>query len=169
MEFPCEECVAWASPEFRLWAGESPGSNYGGKPIVDFDGAPAFAEIAIVRAVRDAGWSAVWVSQAFGRPKFRDTYWGKPVNPKVPGSVLVLLADIAARRSGSYKGTWDVVAWPAGSDNPSLSELLFIEAKRHGRDSIDIEQVRWYETMRARGATRSQFLVVDWKIADRVI
>ena len=150
---------------FRLWLGESPGSNYGGKPIIDFDGTPAFAEIAIVRAMRDAGWSAVWVSQAFGRLKFRDTFWGEPTTPRVPGSVVSLLTEVATSRDGSYKGTWDVVAWPASSVNPAPHELRFIESKRHGRDNIDREQVKWYEAMRARGAVPSQFLVVDWKIA----
>ena len=167
-EFPTDESVAWATPRFVTWAGPPPGSTYGGKAIIDHGSEPAFAELAIIKTLRANEWDAVWVSQAFGRPKFRDAFWGKPPAPKVPTSVLNELASLADARGGSYKGTWDVVAWPAASTEPPLNALRFIESKRSGRDSIDVEQINWFKVARARGAANVAFLVVEWTLVEAV-
>lgn len=167
-EFPSDESVAWASPRFALWTGSPPGSSYGGKAIVEHDAQPAFAEIAIVRTLAKDGWSAVWVSQAFGRPKFRNSFWTSEPPPVVPDSALQQLAHAATRRGGSYKGTWDVLAWPSGSDAPSLTELRFLESKRLGRDAIDGEQVAWFHNLRAHGAANEAFLVIEWALTQPV-
>lgn len=164
-EFPCDECVAWASPTFPLWTGPSPGSSYGGKPIIEYDGEPAFAELAIVRAFGSNGCSAVWMSPGNRRLTFRSAFWGKPRPPVVPASLAAILAKAAAQRDGSYKGTWDVAAWPADSRSPRLADLRFVESKRHQRDRIRPEQIGWYMHMRVQGAAREQFLVVDWALA----
>jgi hypothetical protein len=163
-EFQCAEPVAWSTPHFAKWAGEAPGSTYGGKPIIDFEGEPVFAEIAIVRTLRKHGLQAVWVSQAFGRLVFRDAFSGKPPKPDVPSNVVAVLTAVAADRGGTFGGTWDVVAWPAEDPDPQLSDLRFIESKYHGNDSIDIEQVKWFQAMRARGAPLTSFLVLDWRL-----
>jgi hypothetical protein len=38
-----------AQPVFRLWNGEFEGDTYGNKPLLDVDGTPMFAELAILR------------------------------------------------------------------------------------------------------------------------
>jgi hypothetical protein len=168
-EFPADESVAWASPAFARWTGPSPGNDYGGKPIVDSDGRPAFAELAIVERLEASGWTAVWVSQSFGRPKFRRGFWGNPAAPEVPLSVLAELAACSDARQTSYKGTWDVVAWPANATAPVLPELRFLESKRRGKDFIGPEQVAWFKAMRGRGAALDAFLVVEWTLRDPVV
>ena len=45
---------------FVPWLGEVT-DTYGGKAVVDYGGEPAFAELAIVFELRDAGWDAVWI------------------------------------------------------------------------------------------------------------
>jgi hypothetical protein len=41
--------VPKAQPVFRLWSGEFTGDTYGNKPLIDVDGTPMFAELAILR------------------------------------------------------------------------------------------------------------------------
>ena len=50
-----------ARPTFKQWTGEFKGDTYGNKPLVDMDGEPMFAELAILRHLQKDGWDGVWV------------------------------------------------------------------------------------------------------------
>jgi len=160
---PGSEPIRWASPVFRLWTGPSPGSSYGKKAILDFNGEPAFAEIGIIKMLRPK-WASVWLSQSFGKLICRDAFWNSPPKPTVPESVLEFLHDAYTARGGTYGGTWDIIAWPRGRSSPSPSELWFIESKRRGKDDIDVQQVSWYDHLRATGISRDRFLIVEWNV-----
>src|SRR5215467_2141126 len=65
--------VPKATPSFSVWRGEQPANRYGKKPILDFEGRMAFAELAILWSLQKSGWSGVWVDTY--RRKFRADYW----------------------------------------------------------------------------------------------
>lgn len=48
-----------ARPTFKRWTGQFTGDTYGNKPILDVDGEPMFAELAILRLFQKDGWDGV--------------------------------------------------------------------------------------------------------------
>ena len=57
-----EAALPKATPRFPKWTKEFPWSTYGGKPILDLNGEPLYAEIAILRLLEAEGWRGVWVN-----------------------------------------------------------------------------------------------------------
>jgi hypothetical protein len=51
--------VPKATPSFSVWRGEQPAERYGKKPVLDFEGRMAFAELAILMEPAEVGleWS----------------------------------------------------------------------------------------------------------------
>jgi len=56
-------------PVFSKWNHKPPAFDFGKKPIVDHDGRPVFAELALLNLLHAAGCDGVWV-QAFGGTHF---------------------------------------------------------------------------------------------------
>src|SRR5262245_48725602 len=56
-------------PTFLRWHGAPVGFTYGNKLILEYKGEACFAELLIVRLLRENGWEAVWVA-AFGGTHF---------------------------------------------------------------------------------------------------
>jgi hypothetical protein len=79
----------------------------------------------------------------------------------VPPDVQAFLDEVAGMREGSVGGTWDIVLWDPSPERLSLTYLRFIEAK-YGADKLKPAQVDWYNKVRAAGAPKSSFLLVDW-------
>lgn len=50
---------------FPKWTGKPIEHDYGGKPVVMYNGEPMFAELAIRRMLINAGWSAQWISGSY--------------------------------------------------------------------------------------------------------
>jgi len=159
-----KEAVRKATPGFPKWAGESPGSDYGGKPIVDFEGSPAFAELTILWTVNSAGWDGMWVTHAGGRENHRRGVWGTQESFQAPQDVLSFLSAIRASRGDSSKGTWDIVCWPRDASSIASSDLRFIESKWGGKDGIKVDQIDWYRVVREAGVPREAFLIVEWNL-----
>ena len=159
-----KEAVRKATPGFPKWAGESPGSDYGGKPIVDFEGRPAFAELTILWTVNSAGWDGLWVTHAGGREKHRRGFWGPQEAFTAPDPVLAFLSRVRSNRGDSSKGTWDIVCWPRDATLITPADLRFIESKWAGKDNIKVDQVDWYRIARDFGAPREAFLIVEWSL-----
>lgn len=146
--------VPKATPTFCGWAGEPIGDTYRGKPILNFTGEPVFAELAILRALQNAGWNGVWVDTF--KKCYRVGYWGDDHAVALPSEQEMLLKRIY-ERAGSRNGCWDVFCWKA--DLP-----LFVEAKRYGRDQIRATQRRWLEAAIGVGLAIGSFLVVEWSL-----
>jgi len=66
--------------EFKKWRGNTIKDNYNGKAVIDFQGEPLFAELAVLRLYQQKGWNGVWVGCY--RKKFR---------ANVPGEGFLLL------------------------------------------------------------------------------
>ena len=124
-----------AMPSFSVWRGEQPAYRYGKKPVVEFDGRIAFAELAILWTLQKAGWNGVWVDTS-GRA-FRTDYWNAPP-VELPQEPQTVLDRISAIRGGKHRGTWDVFCW---RDH----EYLFAESKWRNHDSLKPNQLEWLD------------------------
>lgn len=140
-----------ARPAFGQWTGEFEGDTYGNKPLVDMDGEPMFAELAILRLFQKDGWDGVWVD-TFSR-KYR-TAWGETGVVRLSGDRLETLRAIH-RRAGSASGCFDVYCW-------RKDLIMFAESKRASKDHIRDTQLRWLEAALRVGLEPSSFLVVEW-------
>jgi hypothetical protein len=140
-----------ARPAFKAWSGEFDGDTYGNKPLVDVDGEPMFAELAILKLFQKDGWDGVWVD-TFSR-KYR-TAWGEGGVVRLSGERLELLKTIH-QRAGSASGCFDVYCWREDF-------VLFAESKRASKDHIRDTQLRWLEAALRIGLDPSSLLVVEW-------
>ncbi len=140
-----------AEPVFTLWRGEPVGDTYGGKLVLDSNGQPAFAELAILWTLRQDGWSGVWVDTY--RHKYRTAYWPKN-EVELPPEQEQLLQGIYSE-AGAKKGCLDVFCWRGG-------EHLFAESKRHGHDRIRDTQRWWLQAALECGLPLTSFLIVEW-------
>lgn len=140
-----------ATPQFEMWTGRPVNNTYGNKPVLSFNGKPAFAELVILRVLQEDGWSGVWVDTY--RNKYRTAYWPKN-QVELPPEQQQLLYRIHVE-AGSNKGCWDVFCWK-GQLN------LFAESKRQGHDSVRDTQRRWLEAAVKCSLPLTSFLVVEW-------
>jgi hypothetical protein len=149
-------------------------NSWGGKPAVEYEGRPVFAELAITRMVIKAGWSARWVEVYYLKDKepyylmdwndakpFKQTSvpLDSPYHLKLMSSIekrCIARSYGSAKRRGGYAGAWDVLAWNG-------ERTLFIESKRKGKDRISGNQVEWYSAALDAGQKHENFLVVQWK------
>jgi hypothetical protein len=143
-------------PAFAIWRGHVPTDTYGHKPLLDFDGRMAFAELAILWTLERSDWSGVWVDTY--RKKYRRDYWGIPPIPALPPGPQALLNEIWELRDGRRRGTWDVFCW-------RNDEYLFAESKWKDHDQIRLAQLQWLEAALRVGLPLSSFLIVEWSIA----
>lgn len=158
---------------FKRWRGKPIRDDFGGKPVVDYEGRPLFAEIAILRTAVKAGWSAFW-QQAYplrqSGPYYYYADWkeDRVRKDQITKSSLDspyhqdLQARIARYNSNSFRGCWDIVAW-----NGEGKRTLYIESKQSKKDSLRDNQVRWFSACLSAGLKKKEnFLVVQWRFDD---
>ncbi len=139
---------------FQTWKGEPIPNSYGNKAVVDWNGEPLFAELAVLKLFQSNGWSGVWVDSY--RRKFRV---GLPdvVEPiEIPQEQQELIDSIRGR-TGQFGGCWDLFLWKD-------SEVLFIELKRKKKDKIQDSQREWLEHSLAHGLRPENFAFVEWEM-----
>jgi hypothetical protein len=146
--------VPKATPSFSLWHGEQPADRYGKKPVVDFEGRMAFAELAILWSLQKSGWNGVWVDTY--RRAFRADYWNAPL-VELPQEPKSLLDRISAVRGGKQHGTWDIFCW---RDH----EYLFAESKWRNHDRLKPLQLEWLEAALSVDLPLPCFLIVEWSL-----
>ncbi len=148
---------------FSKWTGTPLLNDFGHKGVVEFDGRPMFAELAIAEMLKREGYSVRW-AETYGRngklPIFLDEWdergYAYQVDKPIEETwVTNALASIANLNGGSYSGCWDVLAWKDG-------KLLFAESKRKKRDRIKETQISWLNAAIAYGLTPENFLMVEW-------
>jgi hypothetical protein len=123
--------------------------------VLDWQGKPVFAELAILRAFEEQGWQGVWVD-SFGRLEFRTELPERSAPIELPESAEWLYARIAAASGGS-RGCWDVFAWCG-------SEVAFAESKLRGKDKIHDGQLRWLAAALDVGVPMDAFSLVEWRV-----
>ena len=62
-ELPLPSCrtvlVQVATPKFSAWDGDPISNTFGGKPLLNVNGSPAFAEFAILDLFVKSGWEVI--------------------------------------------------------------------------------------------------------------
>jgi hypothetical protein len=128
-----------------LWAELVPN-----KPLMDFGGEPTWAEFILLRLLEANGWSGAWVKNWGGRD-----FWANPGKriqlSTIANSVFQRLEKCTANGSGC----WDIVA-QRGDD------VLFIEAKKKGKDALNLNQKSWLEAALENGVSLSSFAIAEW-------
>ena len=151
--------VQKAKPLFTLWPGKSVADTYNGKPILDFQGRPGFAELVILWSFEAAGWVGAWMD-SYRRRTLRG-YWPEPVFQEIPPRHNALLQNIAEAGAGESR-PWDVFCW-------SPEAVIFVEAKRAKHDQIRRSQVAFLKAALETGVPASAFLLVEWAAAEHVV
>jgi len=139
---------------FNLWKGAPISNTYNGKAIIDWNGEPVFAELAVLRLFQSYGWAGVWVDSY--RRKYRV---GLPdvVEPiELPEKQRGLIDSIRTK-TGRSGGCWDVLAWKGDM-------TLFVELKRQKKDSIQSTQIEWLAAALESCLTTDNFALVEWNI-----
>ncbi len=144
-----------ATPCFEKWSGDTLADTYGNKAILNFNGEPVFAELAILRIFQNAGWNGVWVDTY--RRKYRTEYWNSKNDVNLPSDKQMLLDNIY-KLAGSGNGCWDVFCW-------RKKTVIFAESKRLSKDKIRETQIKWLEAALKYGLNKeTSFLIVEWRL-----
>lgn len=139
---------------FNIWRGPEIKDTYNHKAVVDFEGAPLFAELAILRILQQGGWSGVW-SDSY-RNKYRVDLPEK-MDPVLLPPAQQKLIDSIKKRTGKRGGCWDVFAWRGSS-------VRFIESKRSKKDELRANQFLWLEAALGMGIPAESFLLAEWNL-----
>ncbi len=139
---------------FKPWMGASIPNTYNGKAVIDWNGEPVFAELAVLRMFQSEGWSGVWVDSyrrkyRTGLPDVTD-----PVDLPEPQKQLI---ETIRSKTGKHGGCWDVFLWKG-------DEVLFIELKRLKKDKIQESQTGWFEKTLESEVSKDSFAILEWNI-----
>jgi hypothetical protein len=138
-----------ASPD-RLKPG-SLAPTYTTKPLVTFNGAAMFGELAVLRWLEVDGWEGVWLDTFHGRKNWR----GMPTVSSpvaLPPSAHMLYDRIVAENGGRASGAFDVMAWRGG-------QTVFVEYKGPG-DRANRNEVAWIDAALRAGVSENDLLIV---------
>ena len=140
--------------EFKEWKGAHIPNTYNGKAVIDWNGEPVFAELAVLRLFQSHGWSGVWVDSYRRKYRVGLPDVAEPVDlPPTQAGLINSLREKTER----FGGCWDVVVWKDDT-------TLFLELKRRKKDNIQSTQVKWLSAALASGLTADNFALVEWII-----
>lgn len=139
---------------FHPWIGAPIPDTYNGKAVINWDGEPVFAELAVLRLFQSHGWDGVWVDSY--RRKYRIGLPGVVEPVDLPQKQQELIDSIRSK-TGRLGGCWDVLVW-------KNDQLLFIELKRVKKDNIRDAQVEWLASSLESGLTNGKFALVEWTL-----
>lgn len=137
---------------FDPWKGAPIPNTYNGKTVIDWNGEPVFAELAVLRLFQSHGWDGVWVDSYRRKYRVGLPDVAEPIG--LPEKQRQLINSIRAR-TGRHGGCWDVFAWKD-------DQLLFIELKRQKKDVIQDSQRLWLEKSLDSGLTSDNFAFLEW-------
>jgi len=137
---------------FIPWEGVPIQNTYNGKAVIDWNGEPLFAELAVLRLFQSHGWEGVWVDSY--RRKYRVGLPDVTEPVELPEKQKQLIESIRAK-TGRHGGCWDVFVWKG-------EYVLFIELKRSKKDRIQDSQRLWLEKSFETGLTSDNFAFLEW-------
>ena len=138
-----------ASPD-RLRPGTLPAS-YTDKPLVTFNGAAMFGELAVAHWLAVDGWNAVWLDTVHDRKVWRDMPTrSDPV--LLPPEAQAVYDRIVANNRGRASGTFDVMAWRGG-------QTIFVEYEEPG-ETFTRSNRAWMEAALQSGVSPNDLLIV---------
>lgn len=139
--------------DFKEWKGEPIPNTYNGKAVIDWNGEPVFAELAVLRLFQSHGWEGVWVDSY--RRKYRTGLPDVTEPVEIPEKQKQLIESIRAK-TGRSGGCWDVFVWKG-------DKAFFIELKRQKRDAIKESQIDWLRVCLENGLNTANFALIEWK------
>lgn len=140
--------------EFKEWQGAPILNTYNGKAVIDWNGEPVFAELAVLRLFQSHGWDGVWVDSY--RRKYRTGLPDVVEAVELPPEKKDLL-DALRVRTGKFGGCWDVFVW-------NKERILFLELKRSKKDKIQASQDVWLERSLEHGLNATNFALLEWDL-----
>ena len=140
---------------FDSWKGAPIPNTYNGKAVIDWNGEPIFAELAVLRLFQSHGWEGVWVDSY--RRKYRVGLPDVVDSVGLPERQRGLIESIRAK-TGRSGGCWDVLVWKGDT-------TLFLELKRQKKDNIQSTQIEWLAATIGLGLTADNFSLVEWDIS----
>jgi len=142
--------------QFKKWSGSPIKDDYNGKTVIDFDGEPLFAELAVLRMYQKDDWAGVWVDCY--RKKYRVELPEKSklgvTLPKRQENLINRIKEL----NGGLSGCWDLFLWKG-------NKVKFIELKRSKKDQIRPSQKKWFKASIKAGVPNSIFLLVEWGLS----
>ena len=146
---------------FEKWTGLLLQETFGGKPVLNVNEKPMFAELAITNYFQLDGWEARWV-ETYGKREpiclieWQDDKFKNQTHVSfVDQDIRIMLEDISKINGNSYAGCWDVVGKKEG-------RIVFAESKRKGKDRIQLTQINWLKSALQYGLKPENFLLVQW-------
>lgn len=139
---------------FNEWKGAPIPNTYNGKAVIDWNGEPVFAELAVLRLFQSNGWDGVWVDSY--RRKYRDGLPDVADPVELPEKQRQLINSIRAK-TGRHGGCWDVLVWKG-------DQIMFLELKRKKKDRVQASQDQWLEASLSQGLKSSTFALVEWDL-----
>lgn len=137
---------------FNEWRGAPIPNTYNGKAVIDWNGEPVFAELAVLRLFQSHGWEGVWVDSY--RRKYRIGLPDVAEPVELPAKQRELIESIKAK-TGRSGGCWDMFVWKD-------AQLLFIELKRQKKDAIQDSQRLWLEKSLESDLSAGNFAFLEW-------
>jgi hypothetical protein len=127
-------------------------ATYTSKPLVTFNGAAMFGELAVLRWLNVDGWDGVWLDTFHGRKHWREM--PTVVSPvELPPPARALYDRIVAENGGKASGAFDVMAWRG-------SQFVFLEYKGPG-DRPNRNQPRWIDAALRAGVSEADLLLIS--------
>jgi hypothetical protein len=139
---------------FNEWKGVLIPNTYNGKTVIDWNGEPLFAELAVLRLFQSHGWDGVWVDSY--RRKYRTGLPNVAEPVELPEKQKQLIDSIRSK-TGRHGGCWDVFVW---KDN----QVMFLELKRSKKDRVQDSQRLWLEKSLDSKLTADNFAFVEWAV-----
>lgn len=152
-----------SSLAFNRWKGIPLKERFGNKPLIDVNGKPMFAELAIMHEFLKNGFEARWI-ETYGKGNMNpifltewkdESYKNQTHVPIENSKILEMLNGIAKENKNSFSGCWDVIAW-------KNDQLIFAESKHKGKDRIRQTQIDWLAAAFRYGLKPENFLVIEW-------
>lgn len=142
---------------FQKWTGKLPDFDFGGKPLIDYQGNAIFAEFAILNLLKESGWDGVWVETYGGIHFLKDMPGGWKLaknSVSIPTEKEVLLRNIL--KMAKTTACFDVFAW-------KNDEIIFCESKHKGKDRLTKAQTRFIEGALSYGISKKALIIVEWE------
>jgi len=146
---------------FKKWVEISPIFNFGGKPIVNYQDKPVFAELAILKLFIDSGWDGVWVEPYGGIHFLKDmpkSWKLAQSHISIPKDKETFLRNI--QEVGKTTACFDVFVW---KDN----DILFCESKHKGKDRLTNAQIKFIEGALSCGVPEKSLLIAEWEYYEK--
>jgi hypothetical protein len=147
----------------KKWTGLPIANTFGGKALIDFDGVPMFAELAIMKLFIISGWQARWV-ETYGDSAMTPRHFSNWIDGRLTEQnidlitndrVLKAMNSVSILNGDTYSGCWDVIGW-------SDDHIIFAELKRTKKDNIRQTQHKWLTAGIKSGLKADNFLIVQW-------